>query len=149
MSDQVGKNCSVKTSNNINQKVQNSSIDDIDLPLFQYGFIYKPEIIERIGCVNQRKFQKFKSYSLMIWLSFNIVRYLTSFLISKGRIVPKCYFDFIQSVGGISEFYYLCTILVAISGFSILCTFNLSSSVQFEWLDIVKALKGLQQMRKI
>jgi hypothetical protein len=91
----------------------------------------------------QKFVQKLKSNILSVYLFICIVRYGINLKILKNKRVPVHYLDIIEYFGGIPEFSYLCIILCSILTLAIVLIFNHSNDKEYEWLQIIKILNGL------
>ena len=117
-------------------------IKDIDLALYKYGLIDKTIDYNLNIEVKTNRFQKYKKYFFKIWPIFDAIRYIIYLISYKNGKLPKYYFDCVQYMGGISQFYYSCAILYSILAISIIIIFNKSNANHYQWLNIVYAIKG-------
>jgi hypothetical protein len=124
-------------------------INDIDLPLYTYGFFHRQDLNNYFDTESKRQNQKNKSLIITIWNFFNAVRYALHFKYLKNGRVPLYFFDVLQFIGGITEYFYGVAGLLSLLSFHILYLFNFSKSEYFQWLDIIKVLKGIQNMETI
>jgi hypothetical protein len=124
-------------------------INDIDLPLYTYGFFHKQDLNNYFDTESKRQNQKNKCFIITIWQFMNVVRYALNFKYLKNGRVPLYFFDVIQYIGGITEYFYGMSSFVSLLTFRILYLFNFSKRDYFEWLDIIKVLKGIQNMETI
>jgi hypothetical protein len=122
----------------------NLTIPDIDKPLYKHGLIYKHDINNYFDDNKRKKKQRMKTLALSVWILFNIFRYSFYLMFNKNGRVPLYYFDVAQDVGGIAVYYYGGAILFGIFGLRIIYLFNFSDSSHFEWLEIIKHIKGLK-----
>jgi hypothetical protein len=123
-----------------------SIIEDIDLPLYKYLFFYRFDIRNCFVSERQKFVQKLKSNILSVYLFICIIRYGINLKILKNKRIPAHYLDIIQYFGGIPEFIYLCTILALILTLAIVLIFNHSIDKEYEWLNIIRILKGLNSI---
>jgi len=120
-------------------------ISNIDKALHVIGLINRYEYN-----FNGRTFipnNSYRSYTLLCWIFFNIIRYIYFLLVSKDGKVPVSYLDTSQYIGGITQFHRLETLCALISGFVIILIFNYKHDIQ--WLEIIGILKGLRPMEGI
>jgi len=68
--------------------------------------------------------------------------------IENGRL-PNYYFDIVQYIGGVVEFVYVVAVINLISLLSILKIFNSTERINYRWLQIIKVLKGIQNLESI
>jgi hypothetical protein len=122
----------------------NSTIPDIDEPLYKHGLIYKHDINNYFYDNKRKKKQRMKTLALTLWILFNIFRYSFYLIYNKNGRVPLYYFDFAQDIGGIAVLYYGGAIFFSIFGLRIIYLFNFSDSSHYGWLEIIKHIKGLR-----
>jgi len=123
------------------------TIADIDLPLYKYGFIHRYDLNYYSGSEKKRKFQKLKSFGLIIYFFINIIRYTINLLIIRDGKLPKYHLENIQYMGGIVKFNYGIIIIASVLTFNIAYLFNYK--LDTEWLSIIKVLKGLETRNTI
>ncbi len=126
-----------------------STIPDIDLPLYKYGLIHRQNIGDRITTKKKKILQILKFYSLIIWQFFNIFRYSLFTIYYNSEKYPIFYYSLIKFLGGLTEFYYILSALLALMVLRVIWIFNLSEDRLYKWLDIIKVLKGLKPLSKI
>jgi hypothetical protein len=81
---------------------------------------------------------------------FSAFHYSMCLLNYKNKKVPNYYFDLIQYYGGITEYYYYANgILGSILLLRIAFIFNYSRDSNYEWLKIIRELKGLTSINSI
>jgi hypothetical protein len=68
--------------------------------------------------------------------------------VKNGR-VPDYYFDVVQYIGGITEFFYAMGINSLILSLVVIILLNKKEINYFRWLDIIKVLKGIKNMNSI
>jgi hypothetical protein len=117
---------------------------DIDLIFYKYGILYKHDINNYLNNDSKKRRQKFKTWSLSVWLVFNIIRYSLYLYYSKNGRLPLYYFDIIQNFGGITVYYYAAALSVTILSLRILTLFNSSNKSYFKWFEIINTLKGIE-----
>jgi hypothetical protein len=117
-------------------------IDSIDKPLYKYGLIHKIDLNNYFNCDKERKIQKYKSFALCLLFIFSAFHYSMCLSNYKNKRVPNYYFDLIQYYGGITEYYYANGIIGSVLAFSIVFIFNYGRDNEYEWLNIIRALKG-------
>jgi hypothetical protein len=81
-------------------------INDIDLPLYTYGFFHRQDLNNYFDTESKRQKQKTKSFIITSWKFFDVVRYALHFIYLKNGRVPLYFFDVIQFLGGITEYFY-------------------------------------------
>jgi len=128
-------------------KRQNFIIDDIDLPLFKYGFIHKQNFIDYCNGKRIQRIQSYKSYLFIVSYIFNIIRYIFYVINSVDGKVPISYLENIQYYGGIIQFTRFEVIFSLISTLVIIIHFNYSNDLN--WIEIIEILKGSQSMARI
>jgi hypothetical protein len=128
---------------------KNSTIADIDLPLYKYGFIHRQNIGDMITTKKKKILQILKFYSLIIWQFFNIFRYSLFTIYYNSEKHPIFYYSVIKFLGGLTEFYYIHSVLLAFMVLRVIFIFSLSEDRAYKWVDIIKVLKGLEPMSKI
>jgi len=136
-------------SNMYNIEEAKSFVEDIDLPLYRYGLIHKQDINNYYESEKNRKLQKFKSYTLSIWMFVCIIRWLFLLKYFQNPNYEIFFNDIIQNFGGIPEFNYMIALLTTILSFRIICIFNFSDSNHYQWLHIIEVLKGLKTLKTI
>jgi hypothetical protein len=124
-------------------------INDIDLPLYTYGFFHRQDLNNYFDTESKRQKQKNKCFIITIWKFFDVIRYALHFKYLKNGRVPFYFFDVIQFLGGITEYFYGIAGISSLLTFRILYLFNFSKSDYFEWLDVIKVVKGIQNMETI
>jgi hypothetical protein len=134
----------------MNNKVKDIfKIESIDKPLYKYGLIHKIDLNNYFNSDKERKIQKYKSFALCLLFIFSAFHYSLCLSNYKNKRVPNHYFDLIQYYGGITEYYYVNGIIGSVLSFSIVFIFNYSRNRDYEWLKIIKALKGLTRINSI
>lgn len=128
-------------------KRQNLILDDIDLPLFKYGFIHRQNFIDYCNGKRSERVRSYKSILLIVLYIFNIVRYILYILNSVDGKVPISYLDIVQYIGGILQFHRFEIIFCLISTLVIVIHFNYSNDLN--WIEIIEALKGSISMATI
>jgi hypothetical protein len=132
------------------ENLNNSSvIEDIDLPLYKYGLIHKQNINNFLVTDKQKKFQKFKSYSLTAIMLAIITLLFLQLRIHKNPNYPLFHYDLFNYFGGLTQFVYVIPLFGAIMSLRLLHLFNYSDQTLYKWLDIIKVLKGLENMNSI
>jgi hypothetical protein len=125
------------------------SIKEIDLPLYKYGLMFRHDINGYFDDYIKRRKQKIKSFALTVWLLFCFLHFLICLLSVKNGRVPDYYFDVIQYVGGITEYFYAMGINGLILSLVVIILLNKKEINYFRWLDIIKVLKGIKSMNAI
>jgi len=128
---------------------QNLVIKDIDLPLYKFGIVYRHDIDNFFQNQNKVRIQKFKSYVLNFWLFINIIRFIWYIIICKNGKIPIYYFDLVQYVGGIPEFYYAMSILPLMLSMFIIYLFNHKNQKYLNWFHIIRAINGIKTWNQI
>jgi hypothetical protein len=125
------------------------SIKEIDLPLYKYGLMFRHDINGYFDDDIKRRKQKIKSFVLTLWQLFCILHLLICLLSVKNGRVPDYYFDVVQYIGGITEFFYVMGINGSILSLVVIILLNKKEINYFRWLDIIKVLKGIKNMSAI
>jgi hypothetical protein len=134
----------------MSENSNNSSvIEDIDLPLYKYGLIHKQNINNYLVTNKQKKFQAIKSYSSTGILLLVIIRILLHFRFYKNPNYPLFFYDVFNYLGGLTQFAYATCFFGALISLRLLYLFNYSDESLYKWLDIIKALKGLENKDSI
>jgi len=122
----------------------NLIISNIDFELRVIGVINRYE-----NNFSDRKLRLSNSYGyvLLLFVFFNIIRYIYYILVSKDGKVPVSYLDTNQYIGGITQFHRLEILCVLISAFAIILLFNYSHHLQ--WREIIEILKGLRPIDRM
>jgi hypothetical protein len=128
-------------------KRQNFIIDDIDLPLFKYGFIHRQNFIDYCNGKRNQRIRSYKSILFIVSYVFNIIRYIFYIINSVDGKVPINYLDIVQYIGGIIQFHRFEVIFGLISTLIIIIHFNYSNDLS--WIEIIEILKGSQSMARI
>ena len=124
-------------------------IKDIDLPLYKYGLIHRHNINNYLKSKKIIYIQNCKIFILMIWMIISSLRwFIFSMEFSNGNI-PLIDNDAIRYFGGITEYFNITAFIAAIMCTRITYLFNYSNASHYKWLDIIKAIKGLQTMESI
>ena len=63
---------------------------------------------------------------------------------NKNGRLPLYYLDIAQYVGGLTVYNYSGAILLGILGLRIIYIFNFSNKSEYEWLKLIKFIKGLK-----
>jgi hypothetical protein len=131
-------------------EINNSSvIENIDLPLYKYGLIHKQNINNYLVTEKQKKFQKFKSYASTAILLLVIIRVLLQLRFYKNPNYPLFYYDLFNNFGGLTQFVYAMCLFGSVMSLVLLYLFNYSDENFYKWLDIIKVLKGLENVNSI
>jgi len=85
---------------------EKSVIEDIDLPLYKYGLLFRYDINNYFDSDINRLKQKFKCYAINIWLLINILRVCVCLVNLENGSIPKYYYDLVQYIEGIPEFLF-------------------------------------------
>jgi hypothetical protein len=134
----------------MSQNLNNSSvIEDIDLPLYEYGLIHKQNTNNYLITNKQKKFQATKSYASTAFMLLIIIRLLIQLRFYKNPNYPIFNFDFLFYFGGLTQFAYAIGLFGAVMTLRLIYLFNYSDESLYEWLDIIKVLKGLKNMDSI
>jgi len=80
-------------------------INDIDLPLYKYGLMFRYDINNYFDTDIKKRKQNFKFYAVIIWILVNFLRISICLINVENGRVAKYYFDIIQYIGGLTEFY--------------------------------------------
>jgi hypothetical protein len=134
----------------MSENLNNSSvIEDIDLPLYKYGLIYKQNIDNYLATNKQKKFQKIKSYALTaIFLIVNILSFIR-LKFYKNLKDTIFYYDLLNYFGGLTQYIYAICLLGSLISLRLIYLFNYSDESLYEWLDIIEVLKGLKSVDSI
>jgi hypothetical protein len=134
----------------MSEDLNNSSvIEDIDLPLYKYGLIYKQNINNYLVTNTQKKFQAFKSYASTGFLLLIIIRLLLQLRFYNNPNYPLFSYDLLNYFGGLTQFVYAILLFGAVMSLRLLYLFNYSDESLYKWLDIIKVLKGLENKDSI
>jgi hypothetical protein len=135
-----------KMSENLNNSCV---IEDIDLPLYKLGLIHKQNINNYLVTNKQKKFQTFKSYASTAILLLIIIQILLQLRFYKNPNYPLFSYDLFNYFGGLTQFVYAIFLFGAIMSLQLLYLFNYSDESLYKWLDVIKVLKGLENMDSI
>jgi hypothetical protein len=134
----------------MSENLNNSSIiEDIDLPLYKYGLIYKQNIDNYLATNKQKILQQFKSYALtaiLLIVSILLFIHLKFYKNPKDTIF---YYDLFNYLGGLTEYTYAICLLGSLTSLRLIYLFNYSDESLYEWLDIIEVLKGLKSVDSI
>jgi hypothetical protein len=119
-------------------------IKDIDSPLYDYWLFYRFDIRNRFVSDRQKLIQKIKTNLLVIHLFICVIRIGIYLLVYKKGRIPLYYFDIIQHIGGITEYFYSIALIFTLLSLRIIFILNYSYDKDYEWLDIIKVLNGSQ-----
>jgi hypothetical protein len=119
-------------------------IENIHLPLYEYGLIHKQNINNFLVTDKHKKFQKFKSYALTIIFFVIIIRILLHFRFYKNPSYPLFYYDPLNYFGGLTQFIYAICLFGSVLSLRLIYLFNYSDESLYKWLDIIEVLKGLK-----
>jgi hypothetical protein len=134
----------------MSENLNNSSvIENIDLSLYKFGLIHKQNINNYLVTDKQKKFQKFKSYTLTAILFVNVIWMLFHFKFYKNPNYPLFYYDLFKYLGGLPQYTYASCIFGLVMTLRLVYLFNYSDQRVYKWLDIIKVLKGLESMDAI
>jgi hypothetical protein len=134
----------------MSQNLNNSSlIEDIDLPLYKYGLIHKQNINNYLVTNKQKKIQAIKSYASTAFMLLVIIRLLLQLRFYKNPNYPLFYYDLLYYLGGLTQFVYAMCLLGSVMTLRLLYLFNYSDESLYKWLDIIKVIKGLEDMNSI
>jgi hypothetical protein len=134
----------------MSQNLNNSSvIEDIDLPLYKYGLIHKQNINNYLVTNKQKKFQAIKSYASTAIMLLVIIRLLLQLRLYKNPNYPLFYYDVLNYSGGLTQFVSAMGLFGSVMTLRLLYLFNYSDESLYEWMDIIKVLKGLKNMDSI
>jgi hypothetical protein len=134
----------------MSQNLNNSSVkEDIDLPLYKYGLIHKQNINNYLVTNKQKKFQAIKSYASTAIMFLVIIRLLLQLRLYKNPNDPLFYYDLFNNFGGLTQFVSAIGLFGSVMTLRLLYLFNNSDESLYEWLDIIKVLKGLKNMYSI
>jgi hypothetical protein len=117
---------------------------DIDLIFYKYGILYKHDINNYFKNDSNKRRQKFKTWTLSVWLVFNIIRFSLYLYYSKNGRLPLYYFDIIQNFGGITVYSYTASLSATILSLRILTLFNNSNKSYFKWFEVINTLKEIE-----
>jgi hypothetical protein len=117
---------------------------EIDLIFYKYGILYKHDINNYFNNDSNKRRQKFKTWTLSVWLVFNIIRFSLYLYYSKNGTLPLYYFDIIQNFGGITVYYYVAALSGTILSLRIITLFNNNNKAYFKWFEIINTLKGIE-----
>jgi len=126
-----------------------SAINDIDFPLYKYGIMFRYDINNYFDTEIKKTKQKFKSKCMSLWLFLNLFHYFLCLMFIKNGKTPNYFFDIIPHIGGITQFFYLMSILGLILALRVINLFNNKNIDYFRWLEIIEVLKGLKNMDTI
>jgi hypothetical protein len=124
-------------------------IEDIDFPLYKYGLIHKQNINNYLVTNKQKKFQATKSYASTAIMLLVIVRLLLQLRFYKNPNNPLFYYDVLNYLGGLTQFTSAIGLFGALMTLRLIYLFNYSDESLYEWMDIIKVIKGLKNMDSI
>jgi hypothetical protein len=134
----------------MSQNLNNFSvIKDIDLPLYKYGLIHKQNINNYLVTNKQKKFLAIKSYASTAIMLLVTIRLLLQLRFYKNQNYPLFYYDVFNYSGGLTQYASAISLLGALMTLRLIYLFNYSDESHYEWLDIIKVLKGLKNMDSI
>ncbi len=91
----------------MSQNLNNSSvIEDIDLPLYEYGLIHKQNTNNYLITNKQKKLKAIKSYASTAIMLLIIIRLLIQLRFYKNPNYPIFNYDFFCYFGGLTQFAY-------------------------------------------
>jgi hypothetical protein len=126
---------------------QSFRINDIDLPLINYGFICRQDFSDYSNGRRNIRFQSYESFLLIVSYIFNVIRYIFYIIDSVDGRVPDNYLDIVQYFAGITQFNRFEIVCALISSLIIVIHFIYSNDLN--WIEIIEALKGSQSTARI